>query len=150
MRVVIALALLLSCTALSAKDMNQRFAAFGLGSKSCSDYISATIDGGDEVDYYNNYILGYLSAFNLIVPGTYNILGTNTMSDAFEWLNDYCREEGDASFINALASLSDAYYEERQNFLSSGEGWQSGSPSVNKTVEGLREMIKRGPVETAQ
>jgi len=139
---IVSVLLLISATAaVEAKDMNQRFATFGLGAKSCAHYLGAVEAGDEMLDYYNNYTLGYLSAFNLIVPSTYDILGERSMSDAFDWLTDYCRKNPQSLYVNAVASLTESYFEKRQNFTPTGEGWRL----PKEAVEGLRESLKRAP-----
>ncbi len=117
-----------------AKDMNGNFAAYGLGARPCAGYIEARQQGGELLDYYNNFVLGYLSAVNFVVPNTFDILGSRSMGSAFEWLDAHCQNNPDDNFTNALALLSGAYYEERKNFQKSEQGWLGTSETAKDAV----------------
>jgi hypothetical protein len=115
---------------LAAKDMNGNFATYGLGARSCGDYIEARKQGDELLDYYNNFVVGYLSAINLVVPNTFDILGTRTMGEAFEWLDLHCGKSPSENFTNAMALLTGAFYDERKNFQKSKQGWLGTSDSA--------------------
>ena len=57
------------------KDVDGEFAVFSVGGKSCADYLRARSGGGRTQHDFTTWMQGYLSAFNLIVPNTYDILG---------------------------------------------------------------------------
>ena len=135
MKKILTLMLLgLFSASIAAKDMNQRFAVFGVGAENCTDYLQARQTMGKPQQEYYHFITGYLSAFNLIVPGTYNILGKRNLSGALEWLDNYCRANGQENFTNAMARLTEAYYDERENFTrDEDQGWFAPSePGVEK------------------
>ena len=106
-----------------AKDMNDRFATLGLGSENCSHFSQYYVQGTNGYHDYNNFILGYLTAFNLIVPSTFNIIGTRSYADAIEWLQNHCRSNPSDNFTNAIAKMTQAFYDTRQNFKRSESGW---------------------------
>lgn len=110
-----------------AKDIDGEFAVFGVGSKSCKAYTAARSTRTGLKDYVV-WMEAYLSAFNLIVPSTYNIAGNRKLDDMLKWTDDYCRAHPDDLYVNAIAALTVALYPERQN-LAPGkdnvEKWKS-------------------------
>ncbi len=106
-----ALLLLLLPFGAQAKDADKRFATYGLGSKSCAVYNANR--GGEAFDDYRTFIHGYLSAFNLIVPENYDILERHSMEEAVDWLDRFCDGYPEENFTNALAYLTEYYYELR-------------------------------------
>lgn len=121
-RTLVLLLFLLSLP-VQAKDDNQQFAVFGVGERLCGDYLMARSDGGHHFDPYYNFLSGYLSAFNLIVPDTYNILGKRTVSESLAWLDRYCSDARSENFTNAVARMTEFYYDERQNFKLDNSAW---------------------------
>jgi len=125
------LASILVSAPLQAKDTNQNFATFGKGSDSCLAYMEARLDNnGREMDRFKHFVFGYLSAFNLMIPQNFNILGSRTMSDAFDWLDGYCLKAPNDNMTNAVASLTQAYYAERNSIRKSADGWLGKSDSA--------------------
>lgn len=115
------IAAVLICAALvtspaSAKDMDGEHAVFGLGATQCSDYLGARRAGGSAQKSYADWMLAYVSAFNLIVPNTYNLFGNATLDASLQWLDDFCRGDQRTLFINAVASLSERLYPARANY----------------------------------
>ena len=127
--------LLLISFSLLAKDMNGNFASYGVGARPCSDYIEARQQGEELLDYYNNFVLGYLSAVNLIVPSTFDILGDRSMGAALARLDDHCQRNSDENFTNALALLTGAYYDERKNFKKNKDGWLGSSDNAQEATK---------------
>ena len=106
--------LLLSLSAVSqARDFEQNYAVFGAGAQPCSVYLLAVEKGGNEQDFFIDWLIGYLSAFNLIMPDTYNILGDTEFPTAQRWLEDHCRKYPNELFINAVARLTEILYPSR-------------------------------------
>ena len=127
---ILLLIMALISTPLQAKDMNQKFATFGKGSESCLSYMTARVENRQEMDRVKQFVFGYLTAFNLIIPQNYNILGEHTMNDAFDWLDAHCLKVPDDNFTNALAALTQAYFDERKSFKKSTTGWLGKSNSA--------------------
>ncbi len=98
---------------LHAKDSSGFHATYGPGTMSCSDFRAARETGGVVLDLYQNFVFGYLSAFNLINPKTFDILGTRTMGEAMKWLDEYCGQQSGENMTNALAALTVHYFEGR-------------------------------------
>ena len=120
---ILLLASALLSAPLMAKDMNQQYATFGKGSESCLSYMEARVENGREMDRYKHFVFGYLTAFNLMIPQNFNILGERSMSDAFDWLDGYCLKAPDDNITNAVAALTQAYFGGRKSFRKSTTGW---------------------------
>lgn len=117
-------------TPLMAKDMNQNFATFGKGTESCLAYMEARVENRREMDRFKHFIFGYLTAFNLMIPQNFNILGEHTMNDAFDWLDGYCLKAPSDNITNAVAALTQAYFAERKSMRKSTTGWLGKSESA--------------------
>ncbi len=96
-----------------ARDFAKNYAVFGAGAQPCKVYLMANQKGGSEQDFFIDWVIGYLSAFNLIVPDTYNILGETDFPTAQRWLSDHCRKYPNELFINAVARLTEVLYPSR-------------------------------------
>ncbi|NOR51462.1 MAG: hypothetical protein GQ470_02480 [Gammaproteobacteria bacterium] len=107
--------LVLLSAPLLAKDLNQNYVTFGKGSESCRAYTEARVEDRREMDRFRQFVYGYLTAFNLVIPKNFNILGDRILVDAFEWLDAHCAKRPDENMTNALAALTLAYYKERNS-----------------------------------
>ena len=105
--------LLASVNPSQARDFEENYAVFGAGAQPCSTYLVAIEKGGREQDFFIDWTIGYLSAFNLIMPETYNILGETDFPTAQRWLQEHCRKFPRELYINALARLTEVLYPAR-------------------------------------
>lgn len=113
--ILLTLYLTLSPLQLSAKDMEGGYAVFGVGATNCQAYLQARRKGGLSAKEYREWTLAYASAFNLLIPNTYNILGKRGYRDLRRWLDDHCRSNRNQLFIDAVATLTTALYDNRLN-----------------------------------
>ena len=97
----------------SAKDLDGEYAVFGVGSNTCKAFEAARSTG--RITQYVVWTEAYLSAFNLIVPSTYNIAGESSFNQMMNWLGQYCRENPEELYVNAVAALTVALYPSRLN-----------------------------------
>ncbi len=105
-----------------AIDSNNRYFAYGLGQKSCEDYLKfrdRKLDAleqqhprfsKDELyDIVNRiveqWIAGFLTAHNLYVSDTYNVAGKSTMDDIEARLETACRANTKEHFAEAMISV---------------------------------------------
>ena len=107
------LLLLLVSTASHGRDFEGSYATFGAGAKPCSIYLRAIERGGPEEDFFIDWTIGYLSAFNLIMPDTYNILGETEFTTSQSWLEIRCQKFPRELFINAVAKMTEVLYPTR-------------------------------------
>ena len=96
-----------------ARDFENAYAVYGAGSQSCSVYLQVMQKGGAEQDVFIDWITGYLSAFNVIVPNTYNILGDMEFPTVQTWLQGHCQKYPNELLINAVARLTEILYPTR-------------------------------------
>ena len=107
------LLLWLVSTASHGRDFEGSYAAYGAGAKACSIYLRAIERGGPEEDYFIDWTIGYLSAFNVIMPETYDILGESEFTTSQLWLEEYCQKFPRVLFINAVARMTEVLYPTR-------------------------------------
>jgi len=94
-----------------AADNNGHFAIWGKGNKSCHSYnISRNTD---EEQRFKDYIMGYLTAFNVQMPETYRVAGHMNLNDILVWLDDYCELKPIMAFEQSLADFITENYAER-------------------------------------
>ena len=96
-----------------ARDFGENYAVFGAGAQPCNVYVLSMQKGGNEQDFFIDWMIGYLSAFNLMIPDTYNILGETDFPTAQRWLLDHCRKYPNELFVNAVARLTEVLYPTR-------------------------------------
>jgi len=94
-----------------AADNNGHFAIWGKGNKSCHSYnISRNTD---EEQRFKDYIMGYLTAFNVQMPETYRVAGHMNLNDILVWLDDYCELKPIMAFEQSLSDFITENYAER-------------------------------------
>ena len=113
MRIAAVLILSLSLQPLMtmAMDKNGDYAVWGMGRKSCYSYDQARASG----DYgpYKDYLMGYLTAYNVMTEDTYLISGKMNLEEILEWMDDYCESRQMNSFELALADFIREHRETR-------------------------------------
>jgi len=122
------LLIVLACNSVAqARDLNGNYAVFGAGGQSCADYLEARDQGGEAALAFAQWIAGHLSAYNLLLDKTYNILGDVTPFQLMAELDAYCREARDLPFVQALALHLEQLYDVRANLSpnqpSNWQGW---------------------------
>ncbi len=98
-----------------AKDIDGQYAVFSVGGNPCRDYLAARKVGDEPEQRWLHWIAGYLSAFNQIVPNTYNILGDREFGAFLGELDGYCGAHQDALLVSALSALAERMYGDRRN-----------------------------------
>jgi len=94
-----------------AADKNGDFAIWGKGNKSCHSYnISRDTD---EEQRFKDYIMGYLTAFNVQMPETYRVSGSMNLDEILTWLDDYCQLKPVLAFEQSLADFIVENYDKR-------------------------------------
>ncbi len=130
----LALLLLTAAHGASAKDVDGEFAVFSVGGKSCAEYLRARAGGGRAQHDFTTWMQGYLSAFNLIVPNTYDILGNRDFDKIVAWLDAHCSENRDTTFVNATALLTINLFPERRN-IAPGKDNQAKWSGVGQSTD---------------
>lgn len=94
----------------SARDFEDSYAVYGAGADDCSTYLASMVKGGQEQDYFTDWVVGYFSAFNVIMPATYDLLGETDFPTAQRWLERDCQRYPNQLFITAVIKLSEVLY----------------------------------------
>lgn len=94
-----------------AADSEGNYAVWGVGKKSCFNYMQARAK--DDYENYSNYIKGFLTAYNMMENDTYSITATKPFSQLLEWLDDQCELKQMNPLEQALLELIDDNFEKR-------------------------------------
>ena len=121
-KITFALLFLLMASPATAADANGNFYIHGMPSywnaELCKDFSRAQDNNeilsehGSQSSRYSGYvdwIVGYLVAYNQLMPDTYDILGGGVWLEALWWMQNHCRENPDKQFIEAMASLIEQF-----------------------------------------
>jgi transcriptional regulator of NAD metabolism len=117
---------------LYAIDRNSRYVAYGVGQRSCEDYVRfrekklETLERQYErytkdelyeiVDkIVEHWIAGFLTAHNLYVHDTYDLAGKTTMDDLKARLEKSCRTSTTQYFAEAVIKLAQELHPQRIN-----------------------------------
>jgi hypothetical protein len=115
-------ALVIGSATLQAIDSNNRYFAYGLGQRSCDDYVNFrekklealekpheryTKDELYEIvdRIVEHWIAGFLTAHNLYVSDTYDVAGKSNMNDLKARLEKSCRSNPKQPFAQAMISV---------------------------------------------
>lgn len=124
-----------------ARDFENNYAVYGAGGDSCGMYLKSMKKGGKELDYFIDWTVGYLAAFNVIMPSTYDVLGETDFPAAQMWLERHCKRYPKEPFINAVIKLTGVLYPMR---------YQSGlKEKPGKSKSGKAKSRKTKPVKSA-
>ena len=129
---MIALALFLVSQSGMARDVNGNYATFGVGGETCGDYLDARDAGGERERLYMEWTAGHLSAYNLLLVNTYNILGETSTFDMLAHLDSYCRQHRDTIYVQALATQIEALYDSRSNLSPDHNGWKDWLKDIRR------------------
>ena len=117
-----------------ARDFEGAYAVYGAGGESCKAYLES-MKTGKKQDYFIDWTIGYLTAFNVIMPNTYNILGESGFAESQGWLQRHCNRYPKQLYINAAIKLTEVLYPLR---------YQSGmkKPSTAPTLKDVGKAVK--------
>ena len=93
-----------------ARDFEGGYAVYGAGGDSCKTYLDSMKTGGKKQDYFIDWTIGYLTAFNVIMPATYNVLGESDFAESQGWLQRHCNRYPKQLYINAVIKLTEVLY----------------------------------------
>lgn len=112
LKILLALTLFMPASISSAADIEDHYAIWGLGQKSCHSYNQARAAG--DFEHYKEYVAGYLTAYNAFVPETYNIVPDMDTNAIIAWLDAHCADSQTMSFADAMHALVDEMHGKRQ------------------------------------
>jgi len=120
-----ALACLASCAA-SAADSQGNYAIWGEGGRSCNQFTQARPHAA-RLAPFRDYLMGYLTAFNMLAPDTYDAVGGESLETTLSWLDEYCDTHKMDSFERALGQLLLARHDQRARMPpGTTRGWSNG------------------------
>ena len=125
-----ALAVMAASERLYAIDANNRYFAYGVGQRSCEDYLKFREKKLEKLEQqYERYtrdelyeivnwvvehwIAGFLTAHNLYVSDTYDVVGKLTMDDLKARLEKICRANSKQYFAQAVITLAQELHPQR-------------------------------------
>ena len=117
-RMMVALIMLVSTSGWARDNDGQVWVQ---GDVSCGQYIEARAARAkpayDEALVIRisapSWLAGFLTAYNLLSPDTYNILGNSDMQSALVWLDNFCRANPLEDFSTAASALVAELYPKR-------------------------------------
>ena len=102
-------------SAVLAMDSNGRYFALGAGSRPCSDFIKFrekriekfTPEQYDVADVIvEHWVAGFMTAHNFYVTDTYDVVGTVTMDQIEDRIEQYCRANPNRRVAEAVAAIA--------------------------------------------
>lgn len=96
-----------------AADAAGKFAAKGVGRTSCADFVRI-VDGKDsKALIYAGWIDGYITASNLYVRDTYDVLPWQGSAVVFSSLGKFCRQNPELAFHRAVIAMVRTLHRQR-------------------------------------
>ena len=119
---IILLAIVGAHAQLYAVDSNNRYFAYGVGQRTCEDYVKFREKRLDALEQQHprytkdelydivnrvveQWIAGFLTAHNLYMSDTYNVAGKSSMDDIKARLDTACRANTKEFFAQAMISV---------------------------------------------
>jgi hypothetical protein len=126
----LAVIIVIAAPKLYAIDSNNRYFAYGVGQRTCEDYLKFrekrletleqqhpryTKDELYEIvdKIVEHWIAGFLTAHNLYVSDTYDVAGNSKMDDLKARLEKTCRANGKQHFAEAVITLVQSLHPQR-------------------------------------
>ena len=108
------LVLLSSSPLVQARDYQGHFATYGAGDYRCAVFTKARAEGDEKENQIRQWLAGYVSAFNLIMGGTYDIFGSTDFEGMVKWLDQRCKKFPNANLTNTVARFTEITYSYRK------------------------------------
>ena len=122
--------ILAASSRLYAIDSNSRYFAYGVGQRTCDDYIKVREKRLDTLEQQHprytkdelyeivdkvieHWIAGFLTAHNLYVSDTYDLVGKLTMDDLKLRIERSCRANTKQYFAEAMITLAQELHPQR-------------------------------------
>jgi hypothetical protein len=74
---------------------------YGAGFRPCSLYLEARRERSPDEAAFMDWLSGYVSAVNAFSLSTDSVLGNSDITDAIQWVDDYCEAHSDVHFATA-------------------------------------------------
>lgn len=116
----LALALTLGTGGAGAADGDGNYVVWGMGRASCHSFVR---ERGDD-ERYATYLMGYLTAYNALVPQTYSVSGRRDLDALLELIETHCTEHRMDSYERAIGRVLEGIAGERWKAAPApGAGW---------------------------
>jgi hypothetical protein len=120
-QILLTVLVLAATSNLYAVDDNNRYFAYGLGQRTCADYVKIRERKLEELEtkqrltkdelyeivdkITEHWIAGFLTASNLLMADTYDVAGRTNMNDLKARLETICRADEKQRFAQAMVTL---------------------------------------------
>ncbi len=88
-----------------AADKDGAYVSFGVGNSSCAGWATARKADNVRTVQYQEWLLGYLSAYNNWVHKGQNVAASKDKSGLLAWIDTYCHEHGADPLVQAVENL---------------------------------------------
>jgi hypothetical protein len=105
-----------------AMDINGRYFALGVGSKSCADYLKYSekkLENFTDEQYeiadkiIEHWVAGFMTAHNFYVTDTYDVVGTVTIDQMQERIEKYCRANPNKRVAESIVLIAEELHKNR-------------------------------------
>ena len=93
------------CAPASAATSGGEFAIKDAGKADCRAFIAAKAKGGEEYGRFSGWLMGYISAYNQVMPNTFDIAPWQEMDLLMALMQNFCDKNGQAKYLPAAAGL---------------------------------------------
>jgi hypothetical protein len=121
-----------------AMDINGRYFALGVGSKSCADYLKYSekkLENFTDEQYeiadkiIEHWVAGFMTAHNFYVTDTYDVVGTVTIDQMQERIEKYCRANPNKRVAESIVLIAEDLHKNRIRVDPSKGGVPAKSPA---------------------
>ena len=121
-----------------ALDINGRYLALGVGSRSCADYVKYSekkLENFTEEQYeiadkiIEHWVAGFMTAHNFYVTDTYDVVGTVTIDQLQERIEKYCRANPNKRVAESIVLIVEDLHKNRVRIDPSKGGAPAKSPA---------------------
>ena len=95
-----------------AQGSDEKGVYWSVGSVGCGKYIEIKANVASK-NLVNWYLAGWITAYNMVKPNTYNILGGKDLDGVNLWLENYCRANPLKNMLDGMEDLSTELYPKR-------------------------------------
>jgi hypothetical protein len=105
-----------------AMDINGRYLALGVGSRSCPEYVKYSekkLENFTDEQYevadkiIEHWVAGFMTAHNFYVTDTYDVVGTVTIDQIQERIEKYCRANPNKRVAESIALIAEELHKNR-------------------------------------
>lgn len=81
------------------------YAIKGAGNADCAAYMQARRDGGEVYGQFSGWLMGYVSAYNQVIPETYDVAPWQERDLLMALVENYCVNNGATRYSSAVLGL---------------------------------------------